>query len=82
MIDFDVGYQGIVKLEEMVGKRSIFRIAIRQGKRRALPTTQDGRLQVLAEIAKGYIRVKVEHPFCVIKQRFGFHRRPDCTEWP
>ena len=47
---------------------------MRPGKRRALPDTADGRLEDLIETAKAHIRSKVEHPFRVIKQQFGFQK--------
>jgi IS5 family transposase len=47
---------------------------MRPGKRRALPNTPEGRLQDLIETAKAHIRSKVEHPFRVIKQQFGFQK--------
>jgi IS5 family transposase len=58
----------------MAGKSMEFRVAMRPGKRRALPDTPDGRLQDLIETAKAHIRSKVEHPFRVIKQQFGFQK--------
>ena len=70
----DAGYQGIAKRPEMVGKTAEFRVAMRPGKRRLLPETPDGRLQDLIETAKAHIRSKVEHPFRVIKQQFGFQK--------
>jgi IS5 family transposase len=70
----DAGYQGIEKREEMEGKTAKFRVAMRPGKRRALPDTPDGRLENLVETAKAHIRAKVEHPFRVIKQQFGFQK--------
>jgi len=70
----DAGYQGITKRPEMTGKTTEFRIAMRPGKRRALPETPDGRLEDLIETAKAHVRSKVEHPFRVIKQQFGFQK--------
>ena len=70
----DAGYQGIAKRAEMAGKTTDFRVAMRPGKRRALPDTPDGRLQDLIETAKAHIRSKGEHPFRVIKQQFGFQK--------
>jgi IS5 family transposase len=70
----DAGYQGIAKRPEMAGKAMEFRVAMRPGKRRALPDTPDGKLQDLIETAKAHIRSKVEHPFRVIKQQFGFQK--------
>lgn len=68
------GYQGIEKRPEMEGKPTTFRVAMRPGKRRALPDTAEGRLEDLIETAKAHVRAKVEHPFRVIKQQFGFQK--------
>ena len=70
----DAGYQGIAKRPEMAGKTAEFRVAMRPGTRKALPDTPDGRVQDLIETAKAHIRSKVEHPFRVIKQQFGFQK--------
>ena len=70
----DAGYQGIAKRAEMAGRTTQFRVAMRPGKRRALPDTSEGRLQDLIETAKAHIRSKGEHPFRVIKQQFGFQK--------
>ena len=70
----DAGYQGIEKRAEMAGKSTTFRVAMRPGKRRVLPDTPDGRLLDLVETAKAHIRAKVEHPFRVIKEQFGFRK--------
>jgi IS5 family transposase len=70
----DAGYQGIAKRPEMVGHSATFRVAMRPGKRRALPDSADGKLQDLIEAAKAHVRAKVEHPFRVIKQQFGFQK--------
>jgi len=70
----DAGYQGIAKRPEMASKTTEFRVAMRPGKRRVLPDTPDGRLVDLVETAKAHIRSKVEHPFRVIKQQFGFQK--------
>ncbi|MCP9884617.1 IS5/IS1182 family transposase, partial [Synechococcus sp. ATX 2A4] len=59
---------------EMEGKPTTFRVAMRPGKRRALPNTADGRMDDLIETAKAHIRAKGEHPFRVIKQQFGFQK--------
>jgi IS5 family transposase len=47
---------------------------MRPGKRRVLPDTPDGRLLDLVETAKAHIRAKIEHPFRVIKEQFGFRK--------
>lgn len=70
----DAGYQGIAKRPEMAGKTTEFRVAMRPGKRRALPDTPEGKLQDRLETAKANIRSKGEHPFRVIKQQFGFQK--------
>jgi IS5 family transposase len=70
----DAGYQGFAKRPEMVGTAAEFRVAMRPGKRRALPDTPDGRLQDLIETAKAHVRAKVEHPFRVIKHQVGFQK--------
>jgi IS5 family transposase len=70
----DAGYQGIAKRPEMDGTKAEFRMAMRPGKRRVLPDTPEGKLQDLIETAKAHIRSKVEHPFRVIKQQFGFQK--------
>jgi len=70
----DAGYQGIEKRVEIEGKGIGFRVAMRPGKRRALPDTPEGRVDDLIETAKAHIRAKVEHPFRVIKRQFGFEK--------
>jgi IS5 family transposase len=70
----DAGYQGIEKREEMQGKGIVFRVAMRPGKRRALPDSPEGRLDDLIETAKAHIRAKGEHPFRVMKRQFGFQK--------
>ena len=70
----DAGYQGISKRLAMADKTTEFRVAMRPGTRRALPDIPEGRLQDLIEVAKAYIRSRVEHPFRVIKQQFGLQK--------
>jgi IS5 family transposase len=70
----DAGYQGIEKRPEMEGKGIGFRVAMRPGKRRALPDTPEGRVDDLIETAKAHIRAKGEHPFRVMKRQFGFQK--------
>ena len=70
----DAGYQGIAKRPEMEGKKAEFRVAMRPGKRRALPDTAEGKQKDLVETAKAHIRSKGEHSFRVIKQQFGFQK--------
>jgi len=70
----DADYQGIAKRPEMAGTGTEFRVAMRPGKCRALPDTPERKLKDLIETAKAHIRSKVEHPFRVIKQQFGFQK--------
>jgi hypothetical protein len=74
VVHADARYQTIAKRPEMEGKATEFRVAIRPGKRRALPNTPEGRLDYLVETAKAHFRSKVEYPFRVIKQQFGFQK--------
>ena len=71
----DAGYQGLHKREEMAGRDVECRIAMRRGQRRRL-RRQDSEEQLLhwVEKAKAHIRAKVEHPFRVLKQQFGFQK--------
>jgi IS5 family transposase len=73
----DAGYQGLDKREEFKERTKDqavrCNIAMRPGKRRALdPERELHRLQERAEKLKASIRAKVEHPFRLIKQQFGY----------
>ena len=73
----DAGYQGLDKREEFkerTKERPVrCNIAMRPGKRRALdPERELHQLQEQAEKLKASIRAKVEHPFRLIKQQFGY----------
>ena len=52
----DAEYQVIAKMPEMAVKSTEFRVAMRPGKRRALPDPPDGRLQDLIETAIAQVR--------------------------
>lgn len=65
----DAGYQGVMKRPEATGVE--WQVAMRPGKRRALPDTVWGRMLNEAERLKASIRAKVEHPFRVVKRQFG-----------
>jgi len=69
----DAGYQGIEKRQE---KRTdvTWHVAMRPGKRQALPDTELGRLDKQIERITASIRAKVEHPFHIIKNRFGLRK--------
>lgn len=70
----DAGYQGVEKRAENAEVPVEWHIAMRPGKRRALPDTPLGELQERLEQAKASIRAKVEHPFHVVKNLFH-HRK-------
>ena len=70
----DAGYQGVDKRPEAQGKVS-WNIALRPGKRRALNLGKRvDRLRDQLETLKARIRAKVEHPFHIIKNRFGLKK--------
>ncbi|MXN30518.1 IS5 family transposase [Delftia sp. CH05] len=69
----DAGYQGVAKREELQGSATRWHIAMRPGKRKALSAERElHRLLEKAERLKASVRAKVEHPFRVIKQQFGY----------
>ena len=70
----DAGYQGIAKRDEMAGKSTTFRVAMRPGKRGGLPVTPDGTVLNLIEMANAHIRAKGQYPFQVIELQFGFQK--------
>lgn len=70
----DAGYQGVEKREENLDLPVNWHIAMRPGKRKALPGTPLGELLEQVEKAKASIRAKVEHPFHVVKNLFC-HRK-------
>jgi IS5 family transposase len=55
-------------------QKAVWIVAMRPGKRRALPDTEAGRSAEAFEKAKASIRAKVEHPFHVVKNLFR-HRK-------
>jgi len=70
----DAGYQGVEKREENQGQSVEWHVALRPGKRRALPKTKLGQLTEQIEQAKASIRAKVEHPFHIVKNIFGLKK--------
>lgn len=70
----DAGYQGVEKREESHDSDVTWHVALRPGKRRALPDSESGRLRERAEQLKASIRAKVEHPFHLVKNLFGFKK--------
>ncbi len=67
----DAGYQGVENREENKNTAVTWYVALRPGKRKALPDTRQGRWREQLEQLKASIRAKVEHPFHVVKNRFG-----------
>jgi IS5 family transposase len=69
----DAGYQGVAKREEAQALDVSWHVAMRPGKRKALDKSRaSNRFLDELETIKARIRAKVEHPFRVIKQQFGF----------
>ncbi len=65
----DAGYRGIDKRDGHQNREVTWRIAMQPGKRRRLP---EDSIQRKIERIKAQARAKVEHPFKVIKQTFGY----------
>jgi IS5 family transposase len=73
MVFADAGYQGVHKRPEAEGPEWL--VAMRPGKRRQLDLKlkrKSARLLDEVERLKASIRAKVEHPFRVVKQQFGY----------
>ena len=70
----DAGYQGVEKREENQAKDVTWHVALRPGKRKALPDTASGRLRERLEKLKASVRAKVEHPFHIVKNLFGMKK--------
>ena len=70
----DAGYQGVEKRSENQGSTADWHIAMKRGKRKALPKDAMGKLMERFEKLKASIRAKVEHPFHVLKNLFK-HRK-------
>lgn len=70
----DAGYQGVEKRAENQAASVEWVVAMRPGKRRALPDTVLGHLQDQLEQVKARIRAKVEHPFHIVKNLLGLKK--------
>ena len=70
----DAGYQGVEKRPENAERAVTWHVAMKPGKRRALPDTPLGQVLDKLEHAKASLRAKVEHPFHVVKNLFR-HRK-------
>ncbi len=77
----DAGYRSLEKRNGTNQKRPHWHVAMRPGKRRALPDTPLARILEKIEYHKASNRAKVEHPFHIIKNLLGFkkvcYRGPD-----
>ncbi len=67
----DAGYIGIEKRKEHSEREVEWHIAQRPGKRKAMPKASAAEKY---EKLKAQIRAKVEHPFLVVKKRFGYDK--------
>jgi len=67
----DAGYTGVEKREEHENREVDWFIAMRPGKRSALPKRSP---LVAAEKSKASVRAKVEHIFFYVKQMFGYNK--------
>lgn len=71
----DAGYQGVDKREEAPADATVnWHVALKRSVRKALPDNEEGRWREACERIKATIRARVEHPFHVLKNRFG-HRK-------
>ncbi|STB63861.1 Transposase DDE domain [Chromobacterium violaceum] len=68
----DAGFAGVHKRAEHQSRAVRWWIAMRPGQRKALTDSANDRQIQLGEMVKAKIRAKVEHPFRVIKQQFGY----------
>ncbi len=72
-VSADVSYQGAPQREELAGVGVDWLIAERPGKVKTLKQhPRKNKLAINIEYMKASIRAKVEHPFLIIKQQFGF----------
>ncbi|KJH66540.1 transposase [Chromobacterium violaceum] len=68
----DAGVTGVHKRAEHQSRAVRWWIAMRPGQRKALTDSADNRQIQLGETVKAKIQAKVEHPFRVVKQQFGY----------
>ena len=74
----DAGYQGVEKREENQTPDVKGPVALRPGKRRALPDNELGRIEEKIEKRKASVRAKVEPPFHIIKNIFQLKKVRYC----
>lgn len=69
----DAGYRGVDKREELKDSKTQWHVAMQPGQRRALdPGCKLHRVLEKIEQLKASVRAKVEHPFRLVKQQFGY----------
>lgn len=67
----DAGYRGVEKRPEQAGAGVAWRVALAPGQRRRLAP---GSREALEQRRLASLRAKVEHPFLVVKRRFGYDK--------
>lgn len=70
----DAGYTGVEKRDEVADVEVAWYVALKRSTVKALPEGEEKTLTTYIEKIKAHVRAKVEHPFNVIKNRFG-HRK-------
>ena len=70
----DAGYTGADKRDALKRKRIDWHIAERRHKVKALPEGELKDVTLWLEHLRAKVRARVEHPFRVIKQQFGFQK--------
>ena len=70
----DSGYTGAQKREELEHVEAGFLIAEKPSKLRAMKNKRERKYAARWEHHKASVRVKVEHPFRVVKRQFGYTR--------
>ena len=71
-VSADSGYTGADKREELQDVKAAFWIAEKPSKLRAMKNKRERKYAARWEHHKASVRVKVEHPFRVVKRQFGY----------
>jgi IS5 family transposase len=70
----DAGYRGVEQREALADCAAAWHVAMGPAAIKALPDTAEGREQKWIEQMKAGLRALVEHPFHVVKNRFGLRK--------
>jgi transposase, IS5 family len=70
----DAGYTGAEKREELAGRPVKWHIAMKRGKLKAMAEGPIKELTERAERIKAQVRARVEHPFHILKNLFGYRK--------